>query len=277
MGHDTERFLERFTAFGAGPGTSSYLALFHRDATLHDAGMEKPLRVPEIPAHIEGILALVPDFRMTPERWREREGTVFVEALNRATVAGREARWRSIYCVDLAGDLVMRGRRYYDRRALYTRLDPNLPALPPYEPVAEEPRSFSDPLDGAGEIVRAVGETFGRDDSRAWLRLFREDATLVGPDLPRPISRNELAPHHRAVRSRLSELDLELLEWAGDDALAFAEWRLRGQSAGVPLTLDVATRLDLAGGLILAARAYFDTLGLATALAAAPLRRSRSA
>jgi hypothetical protein len=39
-------------------------------------------------------------------------------------------QWSSVYCVDLEGDRVIRGRRYYDRRALFALLDPALPALP---------------------------------------------------------------------------------------------------------------------------------------------------
>ena len=272
MGRDGERFLERFAAFGAAPGRESYLALFHPEATLQDAGMERPLTVPEIPEHIEGILALVPDFRMTPERWREREGTVFLEARNRATLAGSEMRWRSIYCVDLEGDLVIRGRRYYDRRPLFARLDPDLPALSAFEPVPEESGPVAEPLGGAREIVHAAARAWTRDDPRDWLRLFREDATLVAPVLPRPISREELRSHHRAVRAALGAPDLELLQWAGDGSLAFAELRLCAERAGVPLALDLAVRFDLAGGLVLASRVYLDTLELATALASAQPR-----
>lgn len=131
MQADVDRFLPRFVAFGAAPSVASYLALFHPDATLFDSGMPRPIRVPEIPEHIEGILRLVPDFRMTPERWRGHAGTLFVEARNRASLAGAELRWHSVYCMDLAGDRVMRGRRYYDRRPLFAALNPELPALPP--------------------------------------------------------------------------------------------------------------------------------------------------
>lgn len=268
MGYDIERFLDRFEAFGARPGVASYLELFHPDATLHDAGMAQPLRVAGIPAHIEGILARVPDFRMTPERWRERDGTVFVEARNRATLAGREVCWRSVYCVDLEGDLVMRGRRYYDRRPLFAMLDPKLPALRPHEPVAATSPPVPDPLGGPGEIVRAFGEAWRQEEPDALLELFREDATLASPDLPRPISREEIGCYHRAVRSRLGGLRMELLQWAGDDSLAFAEWRLQAETTGVPVTIGVVDRFDLAAGLILSGRAYFDTLELATTLAA---------
>jgi len=131
MGIDTEAFLERFRTFGRTPSAATYLPLFEPDATLCDSGMAEPIRVPEIPGHIEAILRLVPDFQMVPERWRESAGTVFIEASNSATLAGERVRWDSVYCVDLRGDRVVRGRRYYDRRPLFARLDPNLPALSP--------------------------------------------------------------------------------------------------------------------------------------------------
>lgn len=130
MRPDVTGFLERFTRFGRAPSVESYLALFHADATLFDSGMERPITVPEIPEHIEGILKLVPDFRMIPERWRERDGTLFVEASNHATIGPTPARWPSVYCIDLAGDHVIRGRRYYDRRPLFALLNPGLPVLP---------------------------------------------------------------------------------------------------------------------------------------------------
>jgi limonene-1,2-epoxide hydrolase len=69
---------------------------------------------------------------------------------------------------------------------------------------------------------------------------------------------------------------MDLLAWAGDASLAFAEWELAAQAAGEPVTLRVAGRFDLAGGLVLSARAYFDTLELATRLAA-PSRASERA
>jgi hypothetical protein len=127
------RFLERFARFGSAPSVETYLPLFHPRATLFDSGMARPIAVPEIPEHIEAILKVVPDFRMTPERWRRRDATLFVEASNEATLAGRRARWPSVYCMDLRGDRVIRGRRYYDRQPLYAHLNPDLPALPRLE------------------------------------------------------------------------------------------------------------------------------------------------
>jgi hypothetical protein len=217
-----ERFLARFAAFGASPAVSSYLALFHPDATLFDSGMPQPIRVPEIPEHIEAILRLVPDFRMTPERWRERDGTLFVEARNQATLNGAALAWRSVYCMDLAGDRVMRGRRYYDRRPLFAALNPDLPALPAAALCRE-----GDPL------------TRGRGAQPAWARRL---ACCVEELSPAPLA------------------------WAGDRALRFTEWQVRGRIGGEEVAFCAAERTDLEAGNTLA---YFDSLALATRLAAA--------
>jgi hypothetical protein len=142
---DVDRFLERFSRFGAAPSMATYLDLFDPEATLFDSGMPRPIRVAEIPEHIEGILRLVPDFRMAPERWRVCGTTLFVEAQNQASLAGKPLRWHSVYCMDLTGDRVMRGRRYYDRRPLFAALNAELPALP-----TSALRPGGDPLPVAG-------------------------------------------------------------------------------------------------------------------------------
>ena len=131
---DVAGFLALFERFGARASVETYLPLFHPEATLFDAGMERPITVAEIPEHIEGILKLVPDFEMVPRRWRERGGTLFVEAGNRATLGNGSVSWPSVYCMNLEGDRVLRGRRYYDRRPLYAQLAPDLPALPDVAP-----------------------------------------------------------------------------------------------------------------------------------------------
>lgn len=270
--HAVEPFLERFAAFGAAPAVASYLPLFHPDATLFDAGMAAPLGVAEIPEHLEAILKAVPDFRMVPERWRARGGTVFVEARNEATVGPGPFQWRSIYCVDLEegeGGRVVRGRRYYDRRALFARLSPEVPRLPETAPAASEVAGAPGRFDDPEALVRAFGRAFEGDDAAGLARLFREDGTLHGPDVARPLARGELAHHHRALAFLLADRRMELLTWAGDASLAFAEWRLHGSLGGEPIVLPIADRFDLAGGAILAARAYFDTLDLAGRLAGA--------
>lgn len=265
MAADVDGFLRHFIAFGARPDAERYLRLFHPEATLFDAGMPQPITVPEIPEHIEGILKLVPDFRMTPERWRERAGTLFVEARNTASLGTTVLDWRSVYCMDLSGDRVLRGRRYYDRRALYGKLNPTLPSLPAPEasatpecvdPVEAEPCFDADPQ------TRRFGEALEAGNAAELVALFRDDATLASPELGRPFARSELPAWHAALHRLLPGLRFERLAFAGDAALCFAEWRV---TCG-PISFTRVDRLDCAAGSILAARAYFDTLELATRL-----------
>jgi hypothetical protein len=217
---DVDRFLERFVAFGAQPSVRSYLPLFHPDATLFDSGMARPITVAEIPEHIEAILKLVPDFRMTPERWRVRDATVFVEAHNQATLRGDALEWRSVYCVDLRGEQVIRGRRYYDRRPLVSRVFPGVPAQ---APVGFEMPAPAEPV------------TSGRIDD-----FVRARAAAAIPDF-----------------------ELELLQWAGNDALVFLEWRVRGSAPGRPVEFGAAERFDLDAGRVASSHCYFDTMALA--------------
>jgi hypothetical protein len=261
-------FLKRFESFGAKPSVEAYLAFFHPDATLLDAGMERPLTVPEIPEHIEGVLRLVPDYRMQPERARERAGTVFVEAWNTGTIAGRPVGWRAVYVVDLVGDRVARGRRYYDRRPLFALVGAQLPVLPPLS-LAPEPAPPGPALAGtpADFVARRLAAAAGAPDALA--TLFRDDGCLQCPWLGRPVARAELAARERALAARLPGLRLELERAAGDEALAFFEWKARAEVGGRPLAFGLVERFDLTLGQALHARAYFDTLALAAALAAA--------
>lgn len=219
MQADVDRFLARFRAFGSQPDVARYLALFHPDATLFDSGMERPITVAEIPEHIEAILKLAPDFRMTPERWRVRGATVFVEAHNQATLRDQLLQWRSVYCVDLRGDQVIRGRRYYDRRPLVSLVFPGVPSRPPFE--------FAMPA--AAEFV-ATGNV------DAFVRA-RSAAVIPG-------------------------FELEVLSWAGDEALAFIEWRARGTMGGRSIEFGAAERFDLDAARVASSHCYFDSLAL---------------
>ena len=67
---------------------------------------------------------------------------------------------------------------------------------------------------------------------------------------PRPIPLAALTAH-------LGEQALEVVDHAGDDSLAFVEWR-RGDLLGID-------RLDLSNGRIVSLGRYFDTLGLLAA------------
>ena len=223
---EIERFLALFRRFGAAPCVEFYLAFFDPEATLFDSGMQRPISVPEIPEHIEGILKLVPDFEMTPVRWRFREPTIFVEAHNQASFGPALAEWPSVYCIDLRADRVIRGRRYYDRRPLFARLSPEIAAQSAFE--GGSPLAIDAPVADAETLA---AHCVARAAERA--RSFGIDG-----------------------------LTLELATWAGDASLAFLEWTATGERDGRPLRFGVADRYDLANGRVTASRAYFDSLAL---------------
>jgi hypothetical protein len=223
MASDADRFLDRFRCFGAEPSVATYLALFHPEATLFDSGMERPITVPEIPEHIEAILKLAQDFRMTPERWRLRGVTIFVEAHNEATLGGGRIEWPSVYGIDLRGDQVIRGRRYYDRRPLVSRVFPGVSAEPPF--------AFAMPSAPPFAASRDI-DAFVRTRIESLKTFPRSEPNASG---------------------EVHELDL--LAWAGDGTLLFLEWRARGRAGGKPIEFGIAERIDRGG-----VRAYFDTL-----------------
>ena len=267
MSWDVPAFLERFAAFGSEPSVESYLALFHPDATLFDAGMPAPIGVDAIPEHFETILRVIPDLQMVPERWREDAGTVFVEASNRASIGASPVHWRSIYCVDLSGGHVIRGRRYYDRRTLFAHLDPGLPALPKI-PTAVAPLETSGapvPIGNAG--LDALASSWKRGVPGEVARFYREDGTARFPGQPHPLVPGALAAYTAGFAEAIGELDFTPLGRAGDDGLGFLEWEARVGVGDEVLTLRGTDRYDWAPGGILASRRYYDTLELANRLA----------
>lgn len=268
-------FLARFSRFGAEPSVATYMPLFHPDVTLFDDGMERPIGYAEIPASISATLALAQGFRMVPERWRGRDGVLFVEARNEATILGTPCRWQSVYRVHLDGDRVVDGRRYYDRAPLLATFDPATPRLPtlsiagdaagaaPVEPVA---------CLGAGVTSRELLEMLEdgwRDE--AWhplAALFRDDATWHAPGVE-GVLRREAIPAHRTHFARLlGGARPRLVATAGDDTLVLTEWRAEVPTrSGGPYALGMVERFDLVAGRVLAARTYLDTAALAQAVA----------
>jgi ketosteroid isomerase-like protein len=124
---DVQGFLDRFRAFGRAPSPERYEALFDpAEGTVLHPGMRAPLPAAQVRAYMATYLAAIPDFRFEVETWAERDGTVFVEASNTGTVGGAPLAWRTVYCVSLRGDRVLRGRAYGDRVPLLARLLPEM-------------------------------------------------------------------------------------------------------------------------------------------------------
>ncbi len=265
-------FLKRFEHFGSEPSAETYLALFHPEAVLFDDGMERPIGVAEIPAHIRSVLALVKGFRMRPERWRARDSVVMVEAHNAGEVAGKAVSWRSVYRIELAGSLVKNGRRYFDRAPLLAALDPNTPSVSPrLAPAASDAEPLSGAVPGAERgpeaLVTACTAAWANGRPEASAELFREDGALHVPGLARPLGGGEIAAYYRRLHALLGGARLAPRRWAGDDALLFIEWQGEIETPAGPRAFGAIERFDLVGGRVLAARHYFETGALARALA----------
>jgi hypothetical protein len=268
-------FLKRFERFGSEPSVETYLALFHPEARLYDEGMERPIGVSEIPAHIAGVLALVRGFRMRPERWRARGARVFVEAHNSGEVAGSPVAWRAVYRIELDGSLVRDGRRYFDRAPLLARLDATTPTLAAaLGPDAGGSRAAlpRDAVAGrevapdgiVGECARAWQE--GRAETIA--ELFREDGALLAPGLPGPVGGGGIAAYYRQLAALLGGARLAPRSWAGDGSLLFVEWQADVPTPNGVYPLGLVERFDLVAGRVLAGRAYFESVALTRALRA---------
>lgn len=268
-------FLARFFRFGAEPGVATYMPLFHPDVALFDDGMERPIGHDEIPASITGTLALAQGFRMVPERWRHRDGVVFVEARNEATILGTPCRWQSVYRVRLDGDRVIDGRRYYDRAPLLATFDPSTPRLPSLAPTdgaapdaAAEPPACLERGVTALELVARCERAWSDGSWSALASLFRDDATWHAPGLDGALAREDVAGYRARFAALLGGAVPQVRAWAGDETLLLIEWRADVPTpAGTTYALGMVERFDLVAGRVLAARTYFDAASLARVLA----------
>jgi limonene-1,2-epoxide hydrolase len=270
---DRAQFLKRFERFGSEPSVETYLALFHPDAVLFDDGMERPIGVAEIPAHIAGVLALVKGFRMRPERWRARGPLVMVEAHNAGEVAGKPVSWRAVYRIELEGSLVRNGRRYFDRAPLLAALDPNTPSVSPrLAPRPEDAALRSGVVAGCEAspeaLVSACAEAWRAGRPFALAERFREDGALSAPGLARPLGGGEIGAYYERFSALLGGARLTPRSWAGDEALLFIEWQGELPLPAGAHAFGMVERFDTCGGRVLAARHYFETGALARALSA---------
>ena len=266
-------FLARFFRFGAEPSVETYMPLFHPDVTLFDDGMERPIGYGEIPASITATLALAQGFRMVPERWRHRDGVVFVEARNEATILGTPCFWQSVYRVRLDGDRVIDGRRYYDRAPLLATFDPatpRLPALAAFEPAPTvEPLACLERGVTSEELLALLARSWREQVWHALAALFRDDATWHAPGVEGSLRRDAITAFRARFARLLAGVPPRLVASAGDDSLVLTEWRADVPTpSGGSYALGMVERFDLVAGRVLAARTYLDAASLARAVAA---------
>jgi len=269
---NVEQWVEKFAGFGAQPSVSRYVALFDPEGTVFDSGMERPLTVNEMAPHMEGILTLMPDLHITVNRWRTRNHTVFVDAQNSATIAGRKILWDAVYCVTLRGNRVIRGRRYYDRAPLLAQVHPTLPSLPLYEPVIDQDleqataAGTSAPGLSLAEFLEHYARVWQNPQPRQFATFYHAHGRMLNPDMVRPLRRAEIPGYYASLLSAIPDLRLEQLDWAGDEHALYVEWHASGTFVGKPFQLNLVDRFEFVEGRVIYGQAYFDTVVLLSAL-----------
>lgn len=124
--NDADRFLERFAQFGRTPSPELYEQLYAEEGTVLHPGMTQPVHRRNVAAYMAGVLATLPEFGFEILTSCAGPGLVFVEALNSARLNGERVEWKTVYCISLEGDRVLRGRAYFDRIPLLARVFPTL-------------------------------------------------------------------------------------------------------------------------------------------------------
>jgi ketosteroid isomerase-like protein len=233
MSSDAAKWFELFKAFGRAPSPDSYAAVFHPDGEVADAGAA-PVPASQVREAIAHILRLMPDLFIDMKRYRARDDSVFVDAANRGTLNGTKVTWDAVYRVRLKEGRVHRGRRFYDQATIFRALRPDMGWLPQRAPSSE---SFSGTY---ADLMPGAPFAFP----------FAAGARIESPDEQRPLGPANLRHH-------LLGAPFEAVDWAGDDTLAFVEWR-RGDLLG-------ADMLELKDSTIVTLRRNFDTLGLLAA------------
>jgi hypothetical protein len=233
MTSDAARWFELFKAFGRAPSPDRYAAVFHPEGEVADAGAA-PVPASKVREAMAHILRLMPDLFIDMKRYRARGASVFVDAANSGTLNGTKVAWDAVYRVHLKDGGVHRGRRFYDQSTVFRALRPDMGRLPQLGPSLDSfAGTYADLMPGA-----------------PFARPFATGARIESPDQQRPLAPGELQRH-------LAGASFETVDWAGDDTLAFVEWR-HGDLLG-------ADQLDLEDGKIVALRRNFDTLGLLAA------------
>ena len=234
--------------------------------------MQRPLKVVEMAPHMGGILTLMPDLHITVNRWRAQSDTVFVDAQNSATIAGRKVLWDAVYCVTLRRDRVIRGRRYYDRAPLLARVHPALPSLPLYEPVIDQTLEQAGAAGTAapGLSLAAFLEQYARlwqnPQPRQFATFYHDHGRMLNPDMVRPLRRAEIPGYYASLLSSIPDLRLQRLDWAGDEHALYVEWHASGTFIGKSFQFTLVDRFEFVEGRVIYGQAYFDTIVLLSLL-----------
>jgi ketosteroid isomerase-like protein len=89
------------------------------------------------------------------------------------------------------------------------------------------------------------------------------------PPMKAPADREGVVAHFRQLLERAPDLSLEVLRWAPVGDTVMVEWEAKATFSGKPLTWRGVDRVSLSDGKTYEGQVYWDTRGLAEAIAEA--------
>ena len=111
-----QAWVDAFAANWAQPDPAGLRALMHPDTANLIPPMAQPGDAEAVVAHFQGVLQMLPDFRLRILRWAPVADTVMIEWEGSATVAGRPLTWRGVDRISLRDGKTYEGQVYWDTR-----------------------------------------------------------------------------------------------------------------------------------------------------------------
>ena len=211
-----EIFLDKYRTFGQKPTRENHARLFAHDATIFHPGIAQPMPAVHYVDFIAGALKRLPDFHLIPIHWAVNGDTIFVEARNTANVNGRPIEWPAIYVITLRGEMVVRGRPYYDRSEALMPFEPALITDRPNAHIAvlrnATPRgsSGSDNPTYTSRVYEQIVVPYAANgkapDPLKFQQFYAPGARMINPGFERRLSREELPAYYTALKSQIQNL-----------------------------------------------------------------------
>jgi len=116
--NQAQAWVARFAANWAKPDPGGLRDLMHADTRNLIPPMTQPGDREGVVAHFEGVLRMIPDFRLKVIRWTAGADAVMIEWQGAATVAGKPLTWQGVDRVSLRDGKTYESQVYWDTRAV---------------------------------------------------------------------------------------------------------------------------------------------------------------
>jgi len=114
----------------------------------------------------------------------------------------------------------------------------------------------------ATDFVARFTEMWRAPEPASFSALFHPEGRLLHPTMEHSIARDEVPAYVAAIKERLPDISLEVLNWAADGDVVLIEWTITGTYGDEAVSWSGADRFTLRDGLAMEGIAYFDTAPL---------------